>query len=142
MREANARANAGAYRLILGDIDGVEEEARVSLELCRQLQSPQMTVCAIEHLANVAAARNDSRTAARLSGYIDAWYARESLEREWTEQQGYELLARRLREILGEADLVRYRAEGAGLSEDEATAEALAAGRPSGLTNVKPPVHP
>lgn len=125
MREANAHANAGAYRLDLGDIDGVEEEARASLELCRQLQSPQMTVCALEHLANVAAARGDGRTAARLSGHIDAWYERESLEREWTEQKGYELLQQRLNEIFAAADLARYRSEGAGLSEDEATAEAL-----------------
>ncbi|HEY6326613.1 MAG TPA: adenylate/guanylate cyclase domain-containing protein [Candidatus Cybelea sp.] len=126
MREANALANAAAYRLALGEIDEAEREARASLVLCEQLQSAQMIAVAIEHLAGVAAARGHHRHAARLSGYIDAWYERENLEREWTEQQGYERLVSALRANLAEEELRRYATEGTTLSEEDAMAEALA----------------
>ncbi len=126
MREANALANAAAYRLALGEIDEAEREARGSLVLCEQLQSAQMIAVAIEHLAGVAAQRGHLRHAARLSGYIDAWYERESLEREWTEQQGYERLVSALRANLAEEELRRYTTEGMTLSEEDAIAEALA----------------
>ncbi|HZV77176.1 MAG TPA: adenylate/guanylate cyclase domain-containing protein [Candidatus Babeliales bacterium] len=125
IREANARANAAAYRLALGEVDEVAREARASLALCERLQSPQMTSVAIEHLANVAAARGQGRTAARLSGYVNAWYASEGLEREWTEQQCQHRLVASLDELLPQAELARYLAEGHALSEAEATAEAL-----------------
>ena len=127
MREANARANVAAYHLALGQFDQARRHARASLVLCRHLQSPQMTAVAMEHLAHVAVAHGDARHAARLSGYIDAWYAREALEREWTEQQCYERFAARLREALSKDDLDRYRAEGAGFSQEDAFEEALAA---------------
>jgi predicted ATPase/class 3 adenylate cyclase len=126
LREANALANAAAYRLALGEIDEAEREAGASLVLCEQLQSAQMIAVAIEHLAGAAAARGHLRHAARLSGYIDAWYERESLEREWTEQQGYERLVSALRANLAEEELRRYTAEGTTLSEEDAIAEALA----------------
>jgi predicted ATPase/class 3 adenylate cyclase len=125
IREANARANAAAYRLALGEFDAAEEEARASLLLCEQLQSAQMIAVAIEHLASVAAARGEMRRAARLSGYIDSWYRRESLEREWTEQQCYERLVDALRANVTEVELQRHRADGATLSEEDAIAEAL-----------------
>jgi predicted ATPase/class 3 adenylate cyclase len=126
IREANARANAAAYRIALGEIDEAEQEARASLVLCEHLQSAQMTAVAIEHLAIVAAERGELRHAARLSGYIDAWYGRESLEREWTEQQGYERLMTALRANLPEEELRRYTTEGMTLSEEDAIAEAIA----------------
>ena len=126
IREANARANAAAYRLALGQVDEVAREAKASLGLCERLQSPQMTSVAIEHLANVAAARGQGRGAARLSGYVNAWYASEGLEREWTEEQCHRRLVASLGELLSLADLARYSAEGRALSEAEATAEALA----------------
>lgn len=126
IREANARANAAAYRLALGEITEVEREARASLVLCQHLQSEQMTAVALEHLANVAAALGNGRHAARLSGYIDEWYRREALEREWTEQQCHERLTAALQSMLSRDILARYRAEGAALSEEEAVAEALA----------------
>ena len=134
MREANARANAAAYRLALREIDEAEFEARTSLVLARQMQSTHQIAVAIEHLANVAAARGDPRLGARLGGYVDAWYAREGFEREWTEQQCYELLAKTLRETLPDAEIARYMKEGAVLSEDDAAAEALSSG---GLTSVR-----
>lgn len=125
IREANAHANAAAYRIALGELEAAESNARTSLVLSRQLQSPQMIVVAIEHLANIAISRGDGRVAARLSGFIDGWYERESLEREWTEQQSYERLAGLLRERVAPGELARYASEGAVLSEDQATEEAL-----------------
>jgi predicted ATPase/class 3 adenylate cyclase len=133
IREANARANTAAYRLALGDIDEVEREARISLTLCQHLQSPQMTAVALEHLANVAAARGDLRRAAQLSGYINEWYRHEALEREWTERQCYERLSRVLQAGLKEEQLAQYAAEGAKFSENEAISEALATRAESGL---------
>jgi predicted ATPase/class 3 adenylate cyclase len=125
IREANARANVAAYQLALGELGEVEREARASLILCQHLQSEQMTAVALEHLANVAAGSGDMRRAAQLSGYVNEWYRRESLEREWTEQQGFERLDRALREGVKDEDLRLYMSEGAALSEEEAIVVAL-----------------
>ncbi len=125
MREANARVNAAAYRLSLGDVDGAYAQARQTLVLAQRSQSPQMIDGAIQHLATVAALGGDTRHAARLRGYVDAWHARESTDREPTERKTYAMLAAALDERLAPTDRERLEAEGAQLSEEEAISEAL-----------------
>jgi hypothetical protein len=86
-----------------------------------------MTVAiTIAHLATIAARRGYAAEAARLRGFVDAWYAGEGFQREVTEQKTAELLDRALRESLGPAEIDALAAEGARLTEAQAVNQALA----------------
>jgi predicted ATPase/transcriptional regulator with XRE-family HTH domain len=123
--EISARANAAAYQLVLGDIDGARLAAREALELARGAH-PMDAAIATQHLATVAALRGDAGRGARLRGYVDAWYSNEGCERDLTERRTYEILMTALRERLAGADIESLAAEGAQLSEEQAVLEAFA----------------
>jgi predicted ATPase len=123
--EISARANAAAYQVVLGDIDGARLAAREALELARGAH-PMDAAIAIQHLATVAALRGDAGRAARLRGYVDAWYADEGCERDLTERRTYEILLAALRERLAGSEIDALAGEGARLSEEQAVLEALA----------------
>lgn len=121
----NARGNAAAYRLALGDVGAARLYARDALALARGAY-PLGVAVAIQHLATVAAQSGDPLRAARLRGYADAWHRSEEYEREPTERHTYEILMTTLREKLTDAEIEALGAEGAQLSEEQAVAEALA----------------
>jgi predicted ATPase len=123
--EISARANAAAYQLVLGDIDGARLAAREALELARGAH-PMDAAIATQHLATVAALRGDAGCGARLRGYVDAWYANEGCERDLTERRTYEILMAALRERLNGAEIEALATEGAQLSEEQAVLEAFA----------------
>ena len=123
--ESSARANAAAYQLVLGDIDGACLAAREALELARGAH-PMDAAIATQHLAAVAALRGDAGCAARLRGYVDAWYSNEGCERDLTERRTNEILMTALRERLTDAEIDALAAEGAQLSEEQAVLAALA----------------
>jgi hypothetical protein len=123
--EIAARANAAAYELVLGNIEGARGSAREALELARGAHSMDAAI-AIQHLATVAARTGDAISGARLRGYVDAWYRNEGCERDLTERRTYELLMTALRERLSEAQIEALDLEGSALSEEEAALEALA----------------
>jgi hypothetical protein len=60
-----------------------------------------------------------------LLGYVDAQYSALGMQREPTEQCGYDQLIATLRETLSADELAQLAAEGAAWSEDQAVAEAL-----------------
>jgi tetratricopeptide (TPR) repeat protein len=119
-----ALLNVAAYRLVLGRADAAAAPAREALSLARNEQLHGAAI-AIQHLATVGAVRGDVQRAARLRGYVDAWYRAEGCEREFTEQRTYDILMPALQEKLAAGDLERLAGEGAELSEDEAAADAL-----------------
>lgn len=123
-REASALVNAAAYRLTLGDLDGAYANARDALQLS-DWASPIEVAAAIQHLASVAATGGDSHRAARLRGYVDAWYRTEGLERDPTELRTYEMLTTALGGELSEEMISTLAEQGARLSEPEAIAEAM-----------------
>ncbi|HEY1882876.1 MAG TPA: helix-turn-helix domain-containing protein [Candidatus Cybelea sp.] len=123
--EITARANAAAYQLALGNIDGARCAAAQALALARGAHSMDAAI-ATQHLAAVAALRGESRRGARLRGYVDAWYRSEGCERDLTERRTYEILVAALRERLAEDEIEAFAAEGAALSEEQAAREALA----------------
>ena len=86
----------------------------------------QSTAIAIQHLATISALDGNARCGARLRGYADAWYRREEITREPTEQRIDEILMTALRGQLSDAELDAVAAEGSLISEDRAVAEALA----------------
>jgi tetratricopeptide (TPR) repeat protein len=127
---AVSRANAAAYRLMLGEIDEARLAALDGLELARRGRlAPPNLPTATQHLATVAALLGDAGRAARLRGYVDAWYAATGDIRFPTEQRTYELLVAALKERLSETEMQRLSAEGASLDEEEAVAMALAIGQ-------------
>ncbi|HYK51940.1 MAG TPA: hypothetical protein VEV38_00205, partial [Candidatus Eremiobacteraceae bacterium] len=77
------------------------------------------------HLAVLAALDGDARRAARLLGYVDAQNTALGLQREPTEQWGYDKIMTALRETLSEDEITTLAAEGTAWSEDQAAAEAL-----------------
>ena len=123
--EITARANAAAYHLALGNVDGARSAAAQALALARGAHSMDAAI-ATQHLAAVAALRGESRRGARLCGYVDAWYRSEGCERDLTERRTYEILVAALRERLAEDEIEAFAAEGAALSEEQAALEALA----------------
>ena len=122
------RINAAAYRLMLGEVDEARLAALDGLELERR-DGPRNHTIPTQHLATVGALRGDAHRAARLKGFVDAWYAATGEIRFPTEQRTYEILVAALEERLSKTDINRLSAEGALLDEDEAVAMALAMGR-------------
>jgi hypothetical protein len=60
-----------------------------------------------------------------LLGYVGSQYTALGLQREPTEQWGYETLMAALRETLSDAEIEQLAAEGAAWYEDQAVEEAL-----------------
>ena len=119
-----ALQNGAAYRLALGDVAGARSAARDALLIARGT-NPHYVAMNVHHLATAAARSGDVRRAARLRGYVDAWYRAAGYEREPTEQRIDELLTTALHDSLGTDEIEALEAEGALLSEDHAVVEAL-----------------
>jgi len=119
------RSNAAAYRLTLGDVEGARLSVLDSLELERGARRWSPLTVQIQHLAAVAALSGEFANAARLKGYVEAWYAAEELTRSATDAKGYQILVDGLEERLSEAEIKRLGAEGALLTEDQALEMAL-----------------
>jgi len=122
---AAGHANSAAYRIALGDLGAARDSAREGLRVARQLRNELSLAFALQHLALLAGFGSDARRAAQLLGHVDAQYAALGLQREPTEQWGYDKLMSALREQLDEDEIARLAAEGAAWSEDQAVEEAL-----------------
>ncbi len=120
-----ALRNGAAYRLALGDIAGARTAAVDALQLGRGADT-QRSIINIQHLATVAARSGQPHRAARLRGYVDAWYRTEGYEREPTEQRVDVILTTALSAQLSESEIEALATEGARLSEEQAVAEAFA----------------
>ncbi len=89
--------NSAVYRIALGDFTGARESARQGVRFARQAQDTSHVAIALQHVAVLAAIGGDRR-GARLLGYVDAQFKDLGMERETTEQWGYEKLVMTLRE--------------------------------------------
>ncbi|HEY6485546.1 MAG TPA: helix-turn-helix domain-containing protein [Candidatus Cybelea sp.] len=122
--EAISLTNVAACSLALGDAGGARKAAHDALDLA-QGAYPWAAIVAIQHLATVAALGEAPPRAALLRGYVDAWYRARGCERDVVEARTYETLMATLRERLPEAQITKLSTEGALLTEEEATLEAL-----------------
>jgi predicted ATPase len=122
---AGAYTNSAAYRIALGDLTGARESAREALRLARQTRYELGIAIALQHLALLAGIGSETRCGAKLLGCVDAQYTTLGLQREPTEQWGYEKLMAALRETLSADEIAQLAAEGAAWSEDQAVEEAL-----------------
>ncbi len=118
------RNNAVAWRVALGDVPGAREAALESIDLAQRRWGG---VAVLTHLslATVEALLGNARQAARLKGYIDAWYAENGIALEALDQRTYATMAQALNERLSPAEIAAYAAEGAELDEDRAAEVAL-----------------
>jgi predicted ATPase/class 3 adenylate cyclase len=117
--------NSAAYHIALGDLAAARDSAREALRLARQIRHEPAIADTLQHLALLSALDGDARRAAQLLGYVDVQYTALGMQREPTEQWGYDKLMAALRENLSEADIEKLAAEGAAWSEDQAVEEAL-----------------
>jgi predicted ATPase len=125
MHLATSHTNGAAYRIALGDLTGARDSAREGLRMARQARHEQLVAVALQHLGVLAGLGGDARRGAQLLGYVDAQYSALGMQREPTEQCGYDQLIATLRETLSADELAQLAAEGAAWSEDQAVAEAL-----------------
>ncbi len=120
-----AHSNIAAYRIAMGDFTEGRDAAREALRFGRQAQAELHIAIALQHLATLTTFRDDARRAAQLMGYVNAQYTELGMDREPTEQWGYDKLVAALRETMTEDEVARLAAEGATWPEDQAIAEAL-----------------
>lgn len=123
-QEIYALCNLACYQLAVGAVDGAQAHAREALELARGCE-PNVVQAAVAHLAVVAALRDQPVRAARLLGYVDAWYERIGSARDATDAKGYAMLMEALRRQLPDHEIAAHAAQGAHLSEEAAIDEAL-----------------
>jgi len=116
--------NLGVYRVALGDLDGARQAAMQALNLARELQGRSFVAIALQHLALIAALQGETQRASSLLGYVDALIEALGMERELTEQWGYDALMASLRRELSDVEIEKLAAEGAAWSEDQAVAAA------------------
>ncbi|HTU58376.1 MAG TPA: hypothetical protein VMF89_08080, partial [Polyangiales bacterium] len=124
---ANSHCNSAAYRIALGDLFEARVSAREGLRAARQARHEALIVAALQHLALLTVLGGDARGGAQLLGYVDAQYSVLGMQRQPTEQWGYDKLMSTLREKLTADEIAALEAEGATWSEDRAVEEALKA---------------
>jgi non-specific serine/threonine protein kinase len=121
---AIARLNAAAYQIGLGRCHEAEVGAREVLLLAKNGESDSGPF-AVEQLAAVAALSGDFRGAARLLGYVTAWYDKSGYQRGPSEQRTHDLTRATLHKKLQVTELTELLADGRKLSDENALAMAL-----------------
>jgi predicted ATPase len=122
---ANGHTNSAGYRISLGDLTGARDSAREGLRVALQARDELLIGIALQHFAVLAGLGGDARRGAQLVGYADAQYTALGLQRQPTEQWGYEKLMAALRETLSADEIAQLAADGAACSEDQAVEQAL-----------------
>jgi hypothetical protein len=123
---------ASAFRIIIGDIEQAVQSALEALRLTRlrsSLQSTRQRTDAIQHIAAAAALSGEGEAAARLLGYVDAWYLTRGQIRWHTEQLTYEIAESNLRDLVEITRREKMLESGSRLDEDAAVDLAYAVGK-------------
>jgi predicted ATPase len=122
---AIAYTNTAAYRTVLGDLAGARDSACEGLRIARQARHEALIAITLQHLAVLAALGGDTRRGAQVLGYVDAQYVELGLQREATEQWGYDKLIAELHETLSADQIAALEGQGGAWSEERAVEEAL-----------------
>jgi predicted ATPase/class 3 adenylate cyclase len=128
---ANLRNNLASYRLAVGRLAESAADAREALRILQEIQNGYQIAIAVQNLALIAALSDDPQRAALLTGYVDAYFERNGLERQPTEVWGRKRIEESLREP--GADLTLSTRRGALLKEEQAIAEALSVRGPKAI---------
>ena len=121
--------NLAGYLAAAGDLAGARTSAREALvRLVQADPKSGLVAVALEHLALVFALDGELERAARIHGFCESAYAAAGYVREYTERTSYQRLADLLERSCGSADLLAWRAAGAGLTAQQAIDEAAGNG--------------
>jgi len=115
------------YRFALGDIDGARDDVLLMLSKGVNGPIPLAIPKTIRQLARIAAATQRLGAAARLAGYVEAYYSRDGIELNPTERLVHARLRAELSNSLSSDNLDQMLAEGATFTPADAMREALLA---------------
>lgn len=124
----NARCNLAFYRIMSGRFTEAAQDLAETMALLPNVQDAYSTAVVLQHVALLQAERGDASIAARLTGYIDAYFSSSGVEREATEKIGRDRLEAALRSVLSDAAYEMNLSAGAKLTEEQAVEVAHAAG--------------
>jgi hypothetical protein len=124
------RANLAAYLLEGNDRAEAWAQARDALESGIRLEGHRTINFGLQHLAHVAALQGEFEVAAHIIGSVDAYFKRQAMPRETTEDIGYRRMMEILRTGLGEDALRAAMEKGATAPESAVIEEALTIPQP------------
>jgi predicted ATPase/DNA-binding XRE family transcriptional regulator len=116
-------SNLSCYHLMIGNLSEADRFGTLALERLSEWQNDRRNwdaIIAMQHLATVWALRCRPHVAAMLLGFIDHYRASVVWRLPATDQRGYDMLVRSVREQLREEDVALQRARGAALDYDAA----------------------
>jgi predicted ATPase/DNA-binding winged helix-turn-helix (wHTH) protein len=118
-------SNLANYRLAIDDLAGARRDACEGLTLLRAVGNANYAVLCLENIALERVLSGDAIAAARLFGFISAYFTRTGQVREPAEQRRHERLHSALSAAIEPARLASLMAQGAAWSADEADAVAF-----------------
>jgi hypothetical protein len=116
--------NLTAYLIRDGQLEQARGYAREGLRKAIDVQIPALIAGGIQHLAALEATDGALEHAALLLGFTNAMFGA-YMARETTEQMEYDSAIAELRDTLGEATLNGLLQRGAGMTQEQAVAQAL-----------------
>jgi predicted ATPase/DNA-binding SARP family transcriptional activator/predicted negative regulator of RcsB-dependent stress response len=120
----NVRSNLATYRIALGQYAEAVTDILQAIAFLPNVQDGYSTAVVLQQAALIEAERGNVSQAARLTGYVDAYFASNDTEREATEKIGRERLEKALRARLSDAAYNTLLKAGSALSEEQAVEEA------------------
>ena len=131
--QAGTSCNLAAYYLAAAQIDKTHTAAQIdeartaarkALDFGLLVDIPLYSTLSLQHLGTVAALSGHAQRGALLLIHVDRWLGAEGFQREFTEQQAYDLGMKAIKCAFSEAALANLRAQAETVSRDDAIAEA------------------
>jgi hypothetical protein len=131
--QAGTSCNLAAYYLAAAQIDKTHTAAQIdeartaarkALDFGLLVDIPLYSSLSLQHLGTVAALSGHAHRGALLLIHVDRWLEAEGFQREFTEQQAYDLGMKAIKSAFSEAALSNLRAQAETVTRDEAIAEA------------------
>lgn len=120
----NVRNNLAIYRMALGQYAAAVADVLEAIAFLPNVQDGYSAAVVLQQAALIEAERGNVSQAARLTGYIDAYFSANDTERESTEKSVRERLETALRARLSDAAYDTLLRAGAALTEEQAVEEA------------------
>jgi hypothetical protein len=120
----NVRCNLATYRMSLGQYVEAVTDILEALAFLPNVQDGYSTAVVLQQAALIEAERGNISQAARITGYVDAYFSANETEREATEKMVRERLEKALRARLSDAAYAALLNAGAQLTEEQAVEEA------------------
>ncbi len=120
----NVRCNLTIYRIALGQYAEAVADILEAMAFLPNVQDGYSTAVVLQQVALIEAERGNVSQAARITGYVDAYFSANDTEREVTEKIVRERLEKALRARLSETAYDALLKAGSALTEEQAVEEA------------------